>query len=75
MRERLIFLSSFPEDPTVDVHQSKRQSQAHQRELRVGIETGSFDKLQEVGDLTDPLPSDRKSADNSTVTSQPSSLD
>ena len=34
-----------------------------------------MEELEHKNQLTDPLPSDRKSAGNSTVTSQPSSLD
>ena len=47
MRERLLIFSSFPEDPTLSVRRSKRQSSSSRRELRVETELGSLDKLQD----------------------------
>ena len=40
--EKLLILSSFFEDPTVDVRRSKRQSRSSQQELHVGTEIGDF---------------------------------
>ena len=42
---------------------------------RFSVAMESFPPHVETGNLTDPLPIDRESAGNSTVTSQPSSLD
>ena len=42
MREKLLLLFSFPEDPTVDVHRSKMQSSSSRRELRVEIGIEEF---------------------------------
>ena len=42
MREKLLFLSSFLEDPTVNVRWSERQSSSSQRELRIETKIREF---------------------------------
>ena len=41
-RERLLILSSFPGDPTVDFRRSKKQSSSSRRELWVETGIGEF---------------------------------
>ena len=42
MRERLLILSRFPSDRTINLGQSKRQSWSTHKELRVGTKNSGF---------------------------------